>query len=426
MSNADEYASQPDREPFFYGYIVVGYSFVILFLASSFFLHTRGVFFPVWMEEFNVGRTEISLVITLTLFTGSCTAPFMGYMIDKYPVRWISTVGSCWLATGYLAYQLIDTYLVFLFAALIFQGIGWTTVGPLVQTKLMVNWFSRNRGMALGGAIMGISVAGIFMPTVAAFLLENFGWKTTYSFYALSILVVILPLTLFVVRQEPADIGQFPDGDPEPVDIPPVPANEEPVGFAVYREFLTNKAFWSVIITFSLMNGVYSAMVTHLPNYLTTEFDFSLYDASYLLGLTGAAAIAGKVVFGWMMDHWDARMTVLFGIFSYLTGALIFVFEGTYLLLMGASILFGLAFGGMVPVRSVLISRIFGTKKFSRANGLFSLFLAPATFWVLITGYLADMTGTYSTAFKVWTVAFTLAAIVTFLIQLPNRKDAVT
>ena len=148
--------SQPK---FFYGYIVVGYSFTVLFLASSFFLHTRGVFFPEWMESFNVGRTEISLAITLTLFTGSCTAPFMGYLIDRFPVRWITILGSLWLATGYLTYRWLDTYTSFLIALLIFQGVGWTTVGPLVQTKLMVNWFTRNRGIALGGAIMGISVA---------------------------------------------------------------------------------------------------------------------------------------------------------------------------------------------------------------------------------------------------------------------------
>jgi sugar phosphate permease len=377
------------------------------------------------MEEFEVGRTEISLAITLTLFTGSCIAPFMGYMIDRYPVRWITTIGSLWLATGYLLYQFVDSYVAFLVTILLFQGVGWTTVGPLVQTKLMVNWFNRNRGMALGGAIMGISVAGVVMPTIAAYLLENFGWRNAYTFYAVSIFVVVLPLTWLLVKQHPKDMGLSPDGDGTPLEVKPKNQPTETAGFAVYKEFLTTKAFWSIVITFSLMNGVYSAMVTHLPNYLTTEFDFSLYDASYSLGVAGIAAIAGKVVFGWLMDHWDAKLTVLFAIASYLTAALIFVFEGGYLLIMVASCMFGLAFGGMVPVRSVLISRVFGTEKFSRANGLFSLFVAPATFWVLVTGYLADITGTYATAFKVWVVAFCLAALVTLLIKLPNRDDAV-
>lgn len=412
---------------YFYGYNVVGYSFTILFLASCFFLHSRGVFFPIWMEEFDVGRTEISLAITLTLFTGSCIAPFMGYMIDRFPIRWISAIGSLWLATGYLLYQFVESYMAFLIVILLFQGIGWTTVGPLPQTKLMVNWFSRNRGMALGGAIMGISVAGVVMPTTAAFLLESVGWRNAYSLYAVAIVLVMVPLTLFVMKQRPSDLGLYPDGD----EAPPVVDTEvkltpaAPTGLAVYKEFLTNKSFWSIVLTFTLMNGVYSAMATHLPAYLTTEFDFSLLDASYFLGGTGIAAIAGKVVFGWLMDHWDAKLTVMFAIASYLAAALIFLFQGSYILIMLASVLFGLAFGGMVPVRSVLISRVFGAEKFSRANGLFALFLAPATFWVLITGYLADLTGTYTTAFKVWVVAFSLAAVVTFFIKLPNREDAV-
>ena len=37
----------------------------------------------------------------------------------------------------------------------------------------MVSWFNRNRGMALGVAIMGISVAGVVMPTVVTWLGEN-------------------------------------------------------------------------------------------------------------------------------------------------------------------------------------------------------------------------------------------------------------
>ena len=72
--------------------------------------------------------------------------------------------------------------------------------------------------------------------------------------------------------------------------------------------------------------------------------------------------------------------------------------------MMVAAGLFGLGFGGMVPVRSVLLSRLFGAARFSRVNGLLAFFLAPATFWVLITGYIADTFGTYTVAFQVWAV----------------------
>jgi sugar phosphate permease len=421
---SDAATPELERRPLFYGYILAGYSFAILFLASSFFLHSRGIFFPYWMEEFAVERADISLAITLTLFTGSCLAPIFGYLIDTMPLRVIPMIGSIWLAIGYFLYQFVDSYIAFFACLLMFQALGWPCIGPLVHTKLMVNWFSRNRGMALGIAIMGISVAGIVMPTVATFLSEVFGWRGAYSLYATILILVFVPLTFFVVKQDPSVIGQYPDGDSAPLSTTP-PVHKHQTGLEIYKEFLTSKPFWSVVITFTLMNGVYSAMITHLPSYLTAELTFDMYDASYALGIAGAFAIAGKIVFGWMMDHLSAKVTVMFGVTAYFTSTLVFISAESYLLIMIAAGLFGLGFGGMVPVRSVLMSRIFGAAKFSRANGLFSFFLAPATFWVYATGYITDEFGSYTYAFKVWAVAFALAGVVSLIIRLPNREDAV-
>ncbi|MEM9622260.1 MAG: MFS transporter [Pseudomonadota bacterium] len=416
----------------YHGYVLIGYSFAICFLASAFFLHARGVFFPHWMADFDVSKTQLSLAVSLTLFTGSCCAPITGYMIDRFPLRTIICIASLWLATGYLLMQGVSTYLMLLFVLIPFQGVGWTGVGPLVHTKLMVNWFNRNRGTALGVALMGLSAAGVVIPPVNAYLAETFGWRNAYLFYVALLLLVAIPLTLVLVKQSPADIGQRTDGDPPDPTPQPAQAVADAPGEAyakehpltAYREFVTSKAFWSVVLTFGLMNGVYSAMITHLPTYLTTELNYSLYDGAYLLTISGGFAIGGKVLMGWMMDHLPAKVTVMTGVTSYLCSTLCLIYVNSYPMLMLAAALFGIGFGGMVPVRSVLISRLFGTDKFSRANGLLSFFLAPATFWVLLTGYIADTSGTYVSAFQIWSVAFVLAGIVSLMIRLPDRSVA--
>ncbi len=416
------------RPGLYYGNVLVGYSFGICFLASCFFLHSRGIFFPLWMEAFEVDRTRISLVVSLVLFTGACMAPIIGFMIDRFPVKRVISFGLVWLALGYTSLQLVDSYLGFLIVMLLFQSIGWESVGPLSQTKLMVNWFTRRRGLALGVAIMGISVAGIVMPTMAAWLAQVLGWQNTYVLFALVALLVMLPVTVLVVKQQPADVGAWPDGDAAPAAhaVPAAPvAAVDPGLWATYREFLTSRSFWSVVITFGLMNGVYSAMATHMPAFLTGEQGFSVYDASYVLGTAGTFAIIGKIVFGWLMDHADARRTVLCAVSAYLVSALVFMSVDSYWLYILGGALFGLGFGGMVPVRSVLLSRMFGVNRFSRVNGLFSFFLAPAMFWVLITGYIADSTGSYVPAFQIWAVAFALAGVVTLVVKLPNRADTV-
>jgi len=404
----------------------VAYSFTVCFLAASFFLHARGVFFPQWMVDFDVSRTELSLAVSLTLFTGSCVAPFMGFLIDRYSLRVIICCACLWLAMGYVCMQFVDSYIGLMLVLIPFQGLGWTGVGPLVQIKLMVNWFTRNRGMALGISIMGISVAGVMMPIVNAYLAETIGWRDAYLIYATLLLLVVVPATILVVRQKPEDIGLHPDGDPAASSFAANAATSTHGSFiSTYKEFLSSKAFWSVVLTFGLMNGVYSAMATHLPTYVTSELGLSLYDGAFLLTVAGGFAITGKLVFGFMMDRMPAKITVMVGVTAYFCSTLMLVFNDTYAGLIVASALFGLGFGGMVPVRSVLISRLFGVAKFSRVNGLLSFFIAPATFWVLITGYIVDTTGTYVSAFQVWSVAFLLAGFVSLIVRLPNREDAV-
>ena len=166
-------------------------------------------------------------------------------------------------------------------------------------------------------------------------------------------------------------------------------------------------------------------MATHLPTYVTSEVGLDLYDGAFLLTVAGGFAIGGKVVFGWMMDRLPAKITVMAGVLAYLSSTLLLIFSGAYAGLLLAAAMFGLGFGGMIPVRSVLISRLFGVAKFSRVNGLLSFFIAPATFWVLITGPIVDASGTYVTAFQVWFVSFLLAGMVSLLVRLPNREDAV-
>ncbi len=410
----------------FYGYRLVAYSFAVCFLVSSFFLHARGVFFPQWMADFSVSRTELSFAVSMTLFTGSMCAPVMGYLIDRYPLRIIICCGAGWLACGYLLMQFVDTYFLFLLVLIPFQGLGWTATGPLVHTKLMVNWFSRNRGMALGIAIMGISVAGVITPVLNAYLAETIGWRGGYLIYATALLLIVIPGTLLLVRQLPDNLGQFPDGDSEPKAAVQGVVSEQQAGLiATYKEFLTSKAFWSVVLTFGLMNGVYSAMATHLPTYLITELSYTLYDGAFMLTVAGGFAITGKLIFGWMIDHLAAKTTVMAGVLAYLGSTLALIFSDSYAWLLVAAALFGLGFGGMVPVRSVVIARLFGAAKFSRVNGLLSFFLAPAAFWVLATGYIADVTNSYQPAFQIWFVAFLLAGLVSLLVKLPNREDAV-
>ena len=127
-----------------------------------------------------------------------------------------------------------------------------------------------------------------------------------------------------------------------------------------------------------------------------------------------------------MMDNVSAKLTVMSGVIAYIGSTIALMWGGSYPVLMVATALFGLGFGGMVPVRSVIISRLFGAAKFSRVNGLLSFFLAPAMLWIAITGYIADQADSYVPAFQIWCIAFVLAGIVSLIVKIPDREEAVS
>ena len=85
-------------------------------------------------------------------------------------------------------------------------------IGTTANTKLMVNWFNRRRGLALGIAIMGYSAAGTVVPPIALAMLNAYGWRTSYLIFAGIVALLVLPAILLLVKQKPADLGLGTDG----------------------------------------------------------------------------------------------------------------------------------------------------------------------------------------------------------------------
>ena len=206
--------------PYFYGYNLVAYALVMQIVCSAFFYQSRGIFMPIWMDEFNVSNTQMSMVVTLILFSVSLFAPLVGYTIDRFPIRRVISFFALWLAIGFALLQFAHSHLAFLFIFVLFYGPGSTGTGTLAHTKLVVNWFTKNRGKAMAVAVMGAVVSGTFMPTVVTYLGETIGWRSSYLGFAGILILFIIPVTFLIVRNRPQDMGLHPDGiAPDETDV---------------------------------------------------------------------------------------------------------------------------------------------------------------------------------------------------------------
>lgn len=417
------------KDDTFYGYYLAALAFALGFIGGCVYLYSRGVFVRDQIDDFDASRTEISLVFTAVSVISVAFAPVLGYLLDRFPIRNVMAGGSVAVVIGFAALSQVQALWQFAVVAGVFLGLGMGCIGTTANTKLMVNWFNRRRGFALGVAIMGYSTAGAVMPTVALYMLNNLGWRGSYLLFAAVILVLVLPAILLLVKQSPRDIGLGMDGDPlgaadgtgsslgkQDLAGPASRWQALKAQLKIYVSFTRSVPFWGVVFTFGLMAGTFGGFNVHLFLYYT-ELGIEEYWATAILSFTSAVAIASKPMFGILIDRVNPRAATMMSCGCCLCAMLCFSFFHSFAAFFVAGALFGLGFGGMVPVRAAIVSRLFSVDQYARAYGSLRLCMFPMTIsWLPLIGYIYDTTGSYVPAFNLFAGLFSLAAVVAFFL----------
>jgi MFS family permease len=415
--------------PLFYGYYLAAMSFGLGFVSGAFYLYSRGVFVRDQIVDFDITRTEMSLAFTAVQAVGTGFAPILGFLLDRHPIRNVMMTGAVWLAAGFFALSQTQGVVQFALIAAVFIGLGTGTIGTTANSRLLVNWFDRNRGLALAVAIMGYSTAGIVMPPVALYLLDTVGWRGAYGLFGGACLFVALPLVARLVKQQPADLGLAPDGIPASGGAAPArasPARERvnvPAGsIAVFRSLVGTPGFWSAALLFGLMSGVLGGLNLHLFLHYV-DAGVAEYQAALILSVTGALSLASKPLVGLLIDGVGARAAALIAAAACASAMVAFLLPASYAALLMAGAVFGLAFGGTVPLQAAVLSRIFPAAHFGRAYGSLRLCMFPLTLTCTpLIGLLYDRSGSYLPAFAIFAVLFAITALVAALL-LPAAPD---
>jgi MFS family permease len=407
----------------FAGWRMTGIAFYLDFIQVGFFFYSFGIFFMALTEEFGATRLGVSLAFMISSIVGAIFGPFIGQLLDKQSsIKPIMIVGALMLATGYGLLSQITAMWQFYFIAGTLLAIGGSTMGGQSSSKLVANWFVKKRGVALGVATMGISGSGVLMPALSSFLIDEFGWRQSYMIYAISILVLVIPVILIWVVTRPEDIGQLPDGEIIIKDAPPVAT--EPQTEWTSAAILKSSNFWLIALTFSILTGVFQAILLHMvPQFMDMGFDIE--EAAFALSVAATLGVLGKILFGWLTDNFHPRVAVWVCIATQAAGALGILMFDDYLLLLTASAIYGFGMGGVVPLNGAISGAAFGRLSFGRVLGL----MRPATLPIQgattpVAGWIYDQTGNYLYAFEMYFGAWLIAAIAIALVKLPDSPAA--
>jgi MFS family permease len=187
--------------------------------------------------------------LSLGLLAAGVVAPRIGHIIKAQGGRPVLIAGSLLFAAGLLIMGLAPNIVVFL--------ISWVIMGLGMAAGLYDPAFStlgRLYGHGARNLITALTLFGGFASTLgwplAAFFVESFGWRGACLCFMAIHLGITLPLYLFAVPKETADL---------PADTEPVRGNEAPAHVPPRRLFillaLTTllSAFLSTVISVHLL-----------------------------------------------------------------------------------------------------------------------------------------------------------------------------
>src|SRR5438309_2973160 len=212
------------NRPIFYGWWVVG-AFAVTTFISTGIRHAVGPFLKPIVGDLGLDRASFSLVIAVSLFLYGVFMPIAGMLLDRFSVRVVGSVGTVVLVISLVLTAMVRDFWEFAAVYGVLVPLGLAGTGPVIASGVVARWFSKRRGTALsvlGSASMtGMS---LLVPAVTWLILTT-GWRLTYVVIAAGVLLLVLPLCLWVVRDSPESVGLMADGaavKPGALAAPPV------------------------------------------------------------------------------------------------------------------------------------------------------------------------------------------------------------
>ena len=408
----------------FYGWRLVGAAAFMLTLMSATVFQGTGAFLVTLERHFGWSRTQLSGAFSLARVEGALIGPIEGYLIDRLGNRRMILVGYTIMGIGFLMYSQVQSLWQF-YLAFIVISLGSGLGGWLAVISVINNWFIRKRSIAMATAMSGVHFGGFLVP-VLALGLETHGFRVTTMGIGIFLMVTVLPIAWFVVRDRPESYGLRPDGDPlqsgtvQTREVAAAAEADDEPEFTP-RQALATPAFW--IITIAHLSSTVSIVTLslHLVPKLT-DMGQTLSGASLVVLTYTAIALPSQFAAGFVADRLPKQPVILVFLLLQASSMMVIAFAQNLYMAYLFAVLYGIGRGGRIPLLTAIRGEYFGRKAFATIMGLsmfpnnIAMIGAP-----LFAGYMFDLTGSYVVPF---TAFGTLNFVGAFLILLARRPRA--
>jgi len=415
-------ASALSRRGIHYGWIIVGAMFIAL-LSSAGMRSMPGVLIIPFEHEFGWDRASITTAVSINLLLFGFSGPIVGRWMDRKGPRSVALCAVLLLAAGALGTLFMtQVWQLDLFWGFV-VGSGAGGMAMVMVASIVNRWFVERRGIVTG--ILGTATSAgqiIFIPLVM-WMSVNVGWRAGVLIAVSMLLLVVFPLLLFVVRDDPRQLGLAPYGESKD---PTRRAAQEAMRTAStpMGQVVRTPDFWWLAGGFFVCGFTANGLIgTHFVSH-AADHGFGEMAAASIFGLMGGVNILGTIASGMLSDRVQNRRLLLASYYGFRGLALLllpFISDGGLLIIF--AVLYGLNWFATAPVTQLLTADIFGRRSVGQVYGwVFMAHQVGAATAATFGGVAHNMFGDYSIAFMTAGLAGLAAA--GFSLQLRDTRKA--
>jgi MFS family permease len=382
---------------------------------------------PELIKTFGMTRTDIGLLGTVFSWTYAFAQLPAGWLVDKLGARRMYFLAiACWsIATALMAFgSRLWQFLSFR----VLLGIAEAPNGP-ASAKLTADWFPRTeRGQATAIWDSGSKWGPAIAPPILTAIMIAFGWQAI--FVVLGLAGLVLAVAFFLFYRSPEAHRRISSEELDYIERERA-SQKLQAGKTSWLGLFRHRQIWGMMAGFFCVIWIWNIFIVFLPLYLQEARGVSISGSGWLAAIPYLGAAILGITGGWVMTRHSRRsgrnplmakrhvMSVAAVVAGVLICLIPFV-DSLPLTITVMTVALGFvatmqAAAWAMPGDVVQNSQVASVGAIQNFGGYFGGAFAP-----LLTGVIADATGSYTMSFVIGGIIAAMAAVAyTVLVRRP-------